>query len=601
MTMRRSCAALLFAGVTALPAAATAQECPEGVISLVFVDNNSIYDSQELADERRFRWVYELINTLHVRTRQRFIQRELLFGSGDCYAPALLEESERLLREYPFIARADVFGLRQPDDSWHVVVDTQDEWTTKLDLGLRFDQGLRMEKIELTEESFLGRGILLGAFYRERNEQRDLGVRLELPRLGRTRTDTRLSWGRTRRGDFFEQALEYPFVGEIGRVAGRQIYLRRETFFPYSVGARSDADGTVTHVLLPLDERRVEVTLAGRVGEPGNLTIFGIGFSNETVEFPAFPDGIELALAGDFDDRAPGDSAAAAAVRHQTLMSAGTLVNLLIGQRNVRFAEFRGLDALRGTQDVGIGTDVALTLGRTVAALSDTDDGDPPDDLYARLRVAVAVAPEPFLLVLGGGLEGRQAFSGEQADAGWTDVLADLGLLFYWQPRDWPRHTFFARLAGAGGWRVTQPFQLTLGGSGRARGYGEDDFPGGRRVVFSAEDRIYLGWPFPELFDLGITLFADIGGGWAGDAPFGMDTGWRGTLGSGLRIGFPAGSGSVARIDLAWPLEPGGVGSPFLRISLGDPLGLSAGLEDRQLARSRQLLPGPDVFTERRR
>jgi hypothetical protein len=135
MIFRRPWAALLLTLGALSPPEAAAQvppgapaavdpSCPGGRISQLFIDNHSIFDPEELADEQRFRWAYEIVNTLHVRTRPRFIRRELLFGIGSCYQAELLEESERLLREYPFIADADVFGLRQPDGSWHVVVDT---------------------------------------------------------------------------------------------------------------------------------------------------------------------------------------------------------------------------------------------------------------------------------------------------------------------------------------------------------------------------------------------------------------------------------------------------------------------------------------------
>ena len=116
--------------------------------------------------------------------------------------------------------------------------------------------------------------------------------------------------------------------------------------------------------------------------------------------------------------------------------------------------------------------------------------------------------------------------------------------------------------------------------------------------MLNAEDRIYVGWPFPALFDLGVTLLADVGRVWPGDAPFGVDAGWRGTVGGGLRLGFPAGSRRVGRLDLAWPVSSAGFArAPFVRVSIGDPVGISAGLADRQLARTR-IDVGPDRFTE---
>lgn len=576
--------------------AADPRPCRDGRISQVLIDNHSIFDPAEISG--RFDWAYRLVNALHVRTRPRFIRRELLFGPNSCYDPLLLTESERLLRGYPFIAQANVFGLLQPDRTWHVVVETQDEWTTKLTLGARWDNGsLRFEKLALTEENFLGRGILVGGFIREREQERELGLSLELPRIGGSRTDTRLSWGRTRTGEFFEQGFQYPFVGEIGRVAGRQQFLRRQTSFPYSLGSSPNrTPETPTHVLLPMDEQRFELTVAGRLGRPGNLTIFGLGFSNASLTFPGFPETVEIALDEDFDDPQPGDSMAIESVRHQTLHSPGMRVNLLIGQRNVRFERFLGLDALRGTQDVALGTDLAFTLGRSIGSTSSVNDREAPANLYFRIRAGAGAAPGAFLILLAGGIEGHRITSGDGTHHRWRDLLSELALMFYWQPEDWSRHTFFVRATGVGGWNTTQPFQLTLGGASGVRGYDRGALPVGRRIVLSLEDRVYLGWPWPDLFDLGITVFADIGAGWAGDVPFGADTGWRGTLGTGFRVGFPAGSRSVARVDLAWPVRTEGLGNPHFRVTFGDPIGLTQGLVDNQLARSRRLPIGPDLF-----
>ena len=66
----------------------------------------------------------------------------------------------------------------------------------------------------------------------------------------------------------------------------------------------------------------------------------------------------------------------------------------------------------------------------------------------------------------------------------------------------------------------------------------------------------------------------------------------------GSRASFPAGSGGVARADLMWPVEAGGLRRPLLRVSMIDPIGVAAGLANRQLARSRRLQVGPDLFTE---
>jgi hypothetical protein len=195
-------------------------------------------------------------------------------------------------------------------------------------------------------------------------------------------------------------------------------------------------------------------------------------------------------------------------------------------------------------------------------------------------------------------VEGRRVLSGSERP-GWRDVLGEIDALLYVQPDQWASHTFFARASASGGWNAEFPFQLTLGGSEGLRGYREERFPGGSRIVFSFEDRVYLRWPAPELFDLGFTLLADVGRMWPGDTPFGADSGWRGAVGAGIRFGFPAGTRGVVRADLAFPFDGAGISDPVFRLSLLDILGLRRALQDRQLQRSRLNSIGPDLFTGR--
>ena len=141
------------------------------------------------------------------------------------------------------------------------------------------------------------------------------------------------------------------------------------------------------------------------------------------------------------------------------------------------------------------------------------------------------------------------------------------------------------------------PFQLTMGGRGAVRGLEEEDFPAGRRVLLTLEDRILVHWPAPELFDMGFTLFADAGRGWSGEVPWGVDSGWKGAVGAGLRLGFPAGTRVVARLDLAFPLGMDSSRGPIFRVTLLELLGVREGFADAQAERSRRMRVGPDYFT----
>ncbi len=583
------------AGQTVATHAAVA--CPAGRITDIFVDNHSIYDVDQVGDAGRLGWVYRTANALHMKTRASFIRHELLFREGDCYDPFLIEESGRILRGYGFLARADVFAVEGDDGNKRVVVDTQDEWTTRVDLGVSFDAHVQLEKAELSEENLAGRGVYAAAFFGQRKERKDIGGRLELPRLFSSRTDLVVSGGRTRTGAFFEEQVAYPFVGEVGRVAARQSFSRRDDLFPYVV---SGADATYSHVLLPNVDERAEVSFAGRLGRPGNLTLFGFGIDRETLDFEGFPGSLEIARGSDFGNTAPAPLGVAPIVRAQTHPESTTRVAFFLGQRNLRFTRVRGLDPLDGIQDIQLGTDLGLTLARSMGALS-TSSLDRANDLYGRVRFFAGFDPGTSYIFMKLAADGRRIVSGSTGGEGWRDVIGEGDIYGYLRSRRLPDHTFFARLSGAGGWSMITPFQLTLGGRQALRGLEEEDSPGARRLLFTFEDRYFLHWPAPTLFDLGLTGFVEAGRVWAGEVPYGVDSGWKGTAGGGLRIGFPSGTRGLVRLDLAFPIGIAHARGPIFRVTLYELLGLMSGFEDPQLRRSRRLDVGPDYFTAERR
>lgn len=569
------------------------QECPTGRISYVFIDNNSIFDLSELEPGTRFRWAYAAANKLHVRTHEKFILNELLFRVGECLDTLLLEETERLLRAYRFIGYSDVFAIPQPDGTQHVNVYTRDEWTTKFDLGFRIDEGIKIEGIELTEESLMGRGVLLRGFLRTDKEVQDMGLELETPRLFQSRWDGRLSLGTTRTGNFFETSLGYPFVGEIGRFGGRHSFLWRETVFSYSTSGHP----VYSHLLVPFLDQRWDMAVGWRLGQPGDLILLGLGISRESVNFRAFPDDLEFVIDKKFSNPVPVDSAGVAEIEDQVHSRRANRVNVFLGKRNIHFIQRRGLDALRGVQDIGVGSEVFLGLGKAWSGLQE-GGGVRSDDLHVQGTAFAGGAWDGWVMNTQLAVEGRRGASRQGNSEDWKDVFADADFLLYWQPKGDSFHTILFRMSGSGGWSAETPFQLTLGGRASLRGYREDEHPGSERILMTLEDRVLVPSPAPTLFDLGLAFFLDVGRMWAGDVPFGTDSGWRGTLGAGLRLGLPPSTTSTFRIDLALPLgNKSQLKDLILRVTLNELLGVLPGLRDRQILRSLRSGVRPTLLT----
>lgn len=566
-----------------------ADTCELGRISYVFIDNQSVFDTSDPNLDRRFLWAYRTANALHFRTRERVIRRELLFGPGSCYDPILLEETERILRGYDFLSRVDIFAVPLPDGTYHVIVGTRDEWSTRLDLRLASGGGFSIDGFRLTEDNLLGTGQSLALFFFEHQVAREYGIAYHTPQLLATRWDLTAALGRTRAGTLVHQEIGYPFVGEIGRWAGRQSFRREDQYFDYIV--LDDPELRSAHVLLPTREQAFDLSIVRRIGRRGNMALLGTALTYQQLTYPGVA---EIAPEGDFARRHAAPDSLAQAVRGQSRELHNIRAFALLGHRNVWWVRRRGLDSMRGQEDVRLGAEAVVGLGRSLPSI------EVDDDLYTMLTLYAGFEQGHALFVTRTRTDARRNLAAGAGTVEWEDVYIEAEVLSYLQPPALPRHTLFFRAAGIGGWHTRTPFQLTLGGVHAVRGYDPERLPGGRRVVMTLEDRFYVGWPLPAVLDMGGTLFVDAGRIWAGDAPFGHDSGWRAALGAGLRSSFPAGSRSTYRIDFAWPLQRGAsLGDFRISMSVGELRGLQPRYADHQLVRSRTSGVGGEIFTFR--
>jgi hypothetical protein len=564
---------------------APSPECPVGRITHIFVDNHSIFDTADPDLDPRFRWAYSLANKLHVGTREGVIRRELLFEVGQCFDPFLLEESERLLRAHDFIGRVDVYGIQQPEGGYHVIVDTEDEWSTQVELKFDLSGQFEFEEFHLREENVLGTGRSVGFFYEAIEATRSYGLRYESPQLFKTRWDLELAAGKTRAGSLFHQEVRYPFLGEAGKWAFRQWLHRQDRLFDYVLpegGAYCPPDVGDCRVLVPVRDRGVHVAGLRRFGHRGNLTVLGVGLSLQDLSYPGGEEAISYIEGGRYEDRVPAPAPLLdeAAARTEALRNIRAV--LLLGKRNITWQQRSGLDAFRGDEDVRVGAEVELAFARSIPGI----DGD--NDLYGSMDLYAAAGPPSLFFGTRIRADARRDYGTDPAEYEMKDVFAEGEAFVYLQPPFLRSHTVVLRAAGAGGWHVETPFQLTLGGEQSLRGLHEEALPGGRRLVFSVEDRWFIGWPFPGVADFGTSLFADVGRVWPGDTAFGLDSGWQGSIGGGVRANFPARGSNTFRVDVAFPVSSDGdIGGFQILIGVGEYLGITTQFSDPQFERSR--------------
>jgi hypothetical protein len=572
-----------------VPARATT--CPEGaVISEIFVDNGSVFEVGSDDLDARFNWAYRTANRMHVRTKEAVIRRELLFRAGDCYVPALLADSERMLRSLSFIADADVFAVRQPDASYHVVVETRDEWSMRLEPQWDNDDGgMALTGVELREDNLFGSGQHVSAYFKEHQGERVYGALVGTRQLLGTVLDAELGVAKTPVGVSVVQRLAYPFRGENGRWAFRQQIEHLERNFEIFV-PREDGPG-VQRRFFAEERRSFDIGAVMRLGRRGNQTLFGLALAGEWTEYPR--DYLSTDGGGDkpMTQQVPGPEVPAPPVTGLDTLSSVRVV-FLAGQRNVYFQRRRALDAVRGTEDVRLGVEAEVAVGRSLSAFSDDDD--------LMLDAGFSFAGAPVRSVVAGvrtTASGRRDFGAEPNSFEWRSVFGQIDGWAYWRPEEQSRHTFVAAASMVGGWRTTVPFQLTLGHRAGLRGFPTHAYPGERRMVGSLEHRMYLGWPYPRLFDLGSALFVDVGKIWEGGDTFGETSPWSTSVGAGLRLAFPPGSRRTYRLDVAVPMTGGySARDVVFTFGVGQAVGRDRG-DDSQLRRSSRRSLSASLFS----
>jgi len=580
LAMTVSLAALPFsAAAQVAPDSATAQApgvCTAGVISRINVDSRPIYDPASTSIGP-LQWVYRTLNLLHINTAESFIRSELLFEEGDCYDAFLVSESRRLLDQHGFMYVEEVTDEPLEDGNWQVNVATRDEWSTKVDLYPTLDEGLNIERFQVTEENLLGQGVYGEFTYYNRRETRTHSLAVFTPRFF-GRSDASLAIGRTRAGNFIDQFWRYPFVGEAGHVGIREGFSNTTDYFAYGTGGAA----TYSQVLVPIQREQIELSGGYRFGQAGASIIVGAGITWDEITFPTAPE-----FTNDFDQRdtLPVGAAPPELVR-QMQPSAATRVSVHLGTRRFRYVDYTGIDDLRHTDQVGIGLFAGVTFGKSIGFLE--QGGAPPvDDYYAKSHFSMTLPMGQGLVTAGTNFEARHP------DGGWTDILGSADIAMHIRA-DWlPWQTIFLRAASASGWRTSIPFQLNLGGREGIRALREDEYPGGRLLRFIFEDRIVFPWP-SETADLGLTLFSDLGRVWTGDVPWGVDSGWQAGVGFGLRLGLPRGTRNAYRADIAFPVGPTS-GSPVFRITI-ELNQLRRGFFTPEFRRSQRFTIGPESF-----
>lgn len=496
-----------------------------------------------VAGVRRVPIIGAFARSTHVTTQPQVIRQFLLFEEGGTCTEFARAESERVLRAQPFIADATV-GVVRMDGGVRIDVRTIDEasfvFGTRVNSGTPFVRRLRVGNANLG-----GAGVYLAGEWRDGGPIRN-GYAL-------TATDYQLGG---KPFVFHLHARRAPLGGELHSTVVRP-FLTSLQRHAWRVGGGQAA--TYTHLQHPdigtrairVEREYADAGAMARIGPPTRLGLLGASLSYE-----------HEAAGADLIAFAPDGTPIPAGTSTAAEPYTSARINWLVGYRALSFVRAAGFDALTATQDIPVGLQAGFVVGR---GLNRPSHGGGARELFAAAD-----------LYAGGGsadrttrvqLRTQGARNPETAE--WGRVVSTGRLTHQNKLSDTRLLEINAEWSGA--WRPGVPFQLMLGAEeGGVRGYEHARTGGARRAVLRVEERRVLGNPFGSLGDIGIATFADVGRVWRGDAPFGVTTPVRTSVGVSLLAAVPSRSARLWRIDVAMPLQGPGRGRVELGFSNAD-------------------------------
>ncbi len=178
------------------------------IVGQVLLDKSNVFD---LSNPDENNWLYRLANRLHIVTKDRIIENQLLFRRGDAYSTRLVDESARILRQNIYLYDADIKPVRYENGVVDISVATRDVWTLGPDLSISRSGGENRTKLGLEEDNLLGRGQMLSVSRSENVERTSVKFNFFDRNLGNSWISTSLGFADNSDGKSHRLSVVRPF------------------------------------------------------------------------------------------------------------------------------------------------------------------------------------------------------------------------------------------------------------------------------------------------------------------------------------------------------------------------------------------------------
>jgi hypothetical protein len=490
---------------------------PGSTIGQVHIERSNIFD---LSDEEEDKWLYRLMNKLHIVTREKTVDDQLLFQPGDSFDPRVIAESERILRANKYLWDAEITPSLDADGNVDVKVWTRDVWTLTPEITLSRDGGENRTVFGIEESNLLGRGQRVLIFREDNVDRSSNSFEFYDRQIGSSWVSVGLSLADNSDGHANRLYIVKPFHALDARGAGGVDALEDDRITTlYDLG---DEAAEFRH-----QRRRFQLFGGHSKGVIDNWVsrwTYGVVYDDNRFSEPRDPD-------PDLQIIVPADR---------------KLVYPFLGFEILedRYEKSSNSNQIDRAEDFYLGTRLAVTLG-----WSDTGIGADRDALVYAVDANMGFGTlKKRALLLSGFARGREE-SGNTANS-----TVGLDASYYWRQSD--KMLFFSSFSTTIGHNLDIDHPIEIGGDSGLRGYPLRYQAGDSRLVMSVEQRYFTDWyPF-RLVRVGAAVFADVGRVW-GDNPQGApNLGWLRDVGIGLRFApTRLGSTKVFHLDLAFPLD----------------------------------------------
>jgi outer membrane protein assembly factor BamA len=492
-------------------------EAAGAVVGKIDIEIKNIFDE---SDPRENTGLYRLANHLHIRTKRKAIQAQLLFKSGEPYSGRRLAETERNLRLLLYIYDAHVVPVRFSDGKVDVKVITKDVWT--LSPGISFGRagGTNATSYNLQDTNFLGWGKTVEVSRTSNVDRTSKAIEYADPNVLWSKWTAALAYVDSSDGNQRSLQLAQPFYSLETRWSAKITALSYDrTVSRYNLG----------NIVDQFNDNQTTYELSGGISDGlvngwAKRLLFGMHYDkNEFVPTPV------------------------TTLPAHPLPPDRTLSYPFVGFEVLedKYAKIGDENQIGRTEDLYFGTDVTGQVGYTSPAFG----ADRSALILAAKGVRGLELADAQQLFLSGDFSTRVEGGGQV-----RNLITDAGAKYYWR---WhPDWLLYVSLSGTVTYMLDPDMQLLLGGDNGLRGYPLRYESGTSRGIFTVEQRVFTDWyPF-RLARVGAAVFADVGRTWGSGSVGNSDPGLLSDIGFGLRFGNTrSGLGNVLHVDFAFPLS----------------------------------------------